>query len=62
MGRVRDDLPLRWLIGSLGGLLFAAFDEVDEEELGATQAGRLVAASWVALAGAQGPSTAGAPA
>jgi AcrR family transcriptional regulator len=57
MGRVRDDLPLRWLIGSLVGLLFAAFDEVDEEELGATQAGRLVAASWVALAGAQGPST-----
>ena len=52
-GRVRDDLPVRWLAGALVGLLFAAFDEVDAGELGATQAGRVLAASWVALAGAR---------
>lgn len=55
MGRVRDDMPLRWLAGSLVGLLFAAFDEVDAGEQGAAQAGRLVAASWVALAGVTPP-------
>ena len=49
-GRVRDDLPVRWLAGSLIGLLFAAFDEVDAGEQGAVQAGRLVAASWTAMA------------
>jgi AcrR family transcriptional regulator len=57
MGRVRDDMPMRWLAGSLIGLVFAAFDEVDAGEQGAVQAGRLVAASWVALAGAQHRST-----
>ena len=56
-GRVRDDLPLRWLIGCLVGLLFAAFDEVDAGELGAAQAGRLVTTSWLAIA-APRPSTA----
>ncbi|MEY3019917.1 MAG: hypothetical protein RLZZ272_901 [Actinomycetota bacterium] len=55
-GRVRDDLPVRWLAGCLVGLLFAAFDEVDAGEQGAAQASRLVAVSWVALAGAQGRS------
>lgn len=49
-GRVRDDLPLRWLIGCVVGLLFAAFDEVDAGELGVAQAGRLVATSWLAVA------------
>jgi AcrR family transcriptional regulator len=49
-GRVRDDLPLRWLIGCIVGLMFAAFDEVDAGELGAAQAGRLVATSWLAIA------------
>jgi len=55
MGRVRDDMPVRWLAGSLVGLLFAAFDEVDAGEQGAAQAGRLVAASWVAMAGVTPP-------
>jgi AcrR family transcriptional regulator len=55
MGRVRDDMPVRWLAGSLIGLLFAAFDEVDAGEQGAAQAGRLVAASWVAMAGVTPP-------
>ena len=50
MGRVRDDMPVRWLAGALVGLLFAAFDEVDAGEQGAAQAGRLVAASWAAMA------------
>ena len=56
--RVRADLPLRWLIGSLISLLFAAFDEVDAGELGVAQAGRLVTASWVAIAA---PRRTGAP-
>lgn len=53
-GRVRDDLPLRWLIGCIVGLMFAAFDEVDTGELGAAQAGRLVATSWLAIAAPAG--------
>lgn len=49
-GRLRTDLPLRWLIACIVGLLFAAFDEVDAGELGVAQAGRLIAASWLAIA------------
>ena len=54
-GRVRGDLPLRWLIACLLGLIFAAFDEVDAGELGVAQAGRLVTASWLAIAAPAAP-------
>jgi len=46
-GLLRGDQPARWLVASYIGLLFAAWDEVGQGELGATQAARLVVESWM---------------
>jgi AcrR family transcriptional regulator len=45
--RLRRDHPVRWLIASYIGLLFAAWDEIAEGELGTAQAARLVVQTWL---------------
>ena len=50
-GLLRKDHSVRWLTASYIGLLFAAWDEVNQGELGTAQAARLVVDSW--LSGAQ---------
>jgi AcrR family transcriptional regulator len=47
VGRLRADQPARWLVASYIGLLFAAWDEISEGELGATQAARLIVDTWL---------------
>jgi len=51
LGLLRDDHPARWLVASYIGLLFAAWDEIAEEEIGANQAAPLVVQTWLAGAG-----------
>jgi Transcriptional regulator len=51
MGLVRGDQPARWLTASYIGLLFAAWDEMAEGEIGANQATRLIVQTWSAGAG-----------
>ncbi|MDA2989845.1 MAG: hypothetical protein O2815_12285, partial [Actinomycetota bacterium] len=46
-GIVRSDQPARWLVASYVGLLFAAWDEISEGELGQAQASRLVIETWL---------------
>ncbi len=46
-GIVRADQPARWLVASYIGLLFAAWDELAEGELGQVQASRLVIETWM---------------
>ncbi|MCF8530481.1 MAG: TetR/AcrR family transcriptional regulator [Candidatus Nanopelagicales bacterium] len=46
-GQLRSDLPTRWLVASYIGLLFAAWDEIAEGELGPAQAARLIVDSWL---------------
>lgn len=46
-GIVRSDQPARWLVASYVGLLFAAWDEISEGELGQAQASRLVIETWM---------------
>ena len=46
-GQLRNDLPTRWLIASYVGLLFAAWDEIAEGELGPSQAARLIVDTWL---------------
>jgi len=53
-GRVRSDQPFRWMTASYIGLLFAAWDEIAEGELGAEQAASLVVQTWLAGAGYTG--------
>lgn len=50
-GRLRSDLPPRWLTASYIGLLFAAWDEVESGELGHAQAARLVTHTWLSGSG-----------
>lgn len=50
-GRLRGDQPSRWLTASYIGLLFAAWDEIAEGELGQAQAARLVVQTWLAGSG-----------
>lgn len=50
-GLLRDDHPARWLVASYIGLLFAAWDEIAEKEIGTNQAARLVVQTWLAGAG-----------
>ena len=47
VGRLRSDQPARWLVASYIGLLFAAWDEISEGELGQAQASRLVIETWM---------------
>lgn len=47
VGRLRSDQPARWLVASYVGLLFAAWDEMAEGELGSAQAARLVVETWL---------------
>lgn len=51
-GVLRRDLPTRWLVASYIGLLFAAWDEVAQGELGQAQAARLIVSTW--LSGSSG--------
>ena len=53
-GLLRGDYSTRWLTASYIGLLFAAWDEVFQGELGTAQAARLVVHSW--LSGASPPN------
>lgn len=46
-GLLRADQPARWLVASYVGLLFAAWDEIAEGELGQAQASRLVVETWM---------------
>ena len=46
-GLLRSDQPARWLVASYVGLLFAAWDEIAEGELGQAQASRLVIETWM---------------
>ena len=46
-GLMRADHPARWLVASYIGLLFAAWDEISEGELGQAQASRLVIETWM---------------
>ncbi len=46
-GLLRGDHPARWLVASYVGLLFAAWDEISEGEMGTAQAARLVVESWM---------------
>jgi AcrR family transcriptional regulator len=46
-GFLRVDQPARWLVASYIGLLFAAWDELAEGELGQVQASRLVIETWM---------------
>lgn len=50
LGLLRSDQPARWLVASYIGLLFAAWDEIAEGEMGSTQAARLIAQTWLAAA------------
>ena len=52
-GHLRSDHPVRWLVASYVGLVFAAWDEVSVGELGHVQAVRLVVSTWL-----QGSTTA----
>jgi len=44
---LRGDQPARWLVASYIGLLFAAWDEISQGELGTEQAARLVVDTWL---------------
>ena len=46
-GLLRRDHSVRWLTASYIGLLFAAWDEISEGELGTAQAARLIVESWM---------------
>lgn len=46
-GLLRGDQPARWLLASYVGLLFAAWDEISEGELGQAQASRLIVETWL---------------
>ena len=46
-GLLRGDHSVRWLTFSYMGLLFVAWDEVFQGELGTTEAARLVVYSWL---------------
>ena len=46
-GRLRADQPPRWFVASYIGLLFAAWDEISQGELGPVQASRLVIETWM---------------
>lgn len=46
-GLLRVDQPARWLVAAYVGLLFAAWDELAEGELGQAQASRLVIETWM---------------
>jgi AcrR family transcriptional regulator len=46
-GLLRGDQPARWLVASYVGLLFAAWDEISEGELGQAQASRLIIETWM---------------
>lgn len=50
-GRLRRDQPLRWLVASYIGLLFAAWDELEAGEVGPAQAARFITQTWLAGAG-----------
>ncbi|HEV8025740.1 MAG TPA: hypothetical protein VGP37_12750, partial [Candidatus Nanopelagicales bacterium] len=56
--RLRRDQPSRWLIAAYIGLLFAAWDEIAEGELGTAQAARLVVQTWLAGCGYSASETA----
>jgi AcrR family transcriptional regulator len=45
--QLRSDLRTRWLVASYIGLLFAAWDEITQGELGPSQAARLVVDTWL---------------
>lgn len=51
-GLLRTDQPVRWLVASYVGLLFAAWDEIAEGELGHVQASRLIIDTWMSGASA----------
>lgn len=46
-GVLRRDHSVRWLVASYVGVLFAAWDEVAQGELGFVQAARLVVDTWL---------------
>ena len=50
LGLLRGDQPARWLVASYIGLLFAAWDEIAEEEVGINEAARLIVQTWLAAA------------
>jgi AcrR family transcriptional regulator len=53
-GRLRQDQPARWLTSSYIGLLFAAWDEIENGEIGPVQAARLITQTWLSGAGYSG--------
>jgi len=57
VGRLRRDLPARWLTASYIGLLFAAWDEMASGEIGSAHAARLVTDTWLAGAGSSTSSS-----
>lgn len=46
-GLLRANQPARWLVASYIGLLFAAWDEITEGELGPVQGSRLIVETWI---------------
>jgi AcrR family transcriptional regulator len=58
IGMLRTDQPARWLTASYIGLLFAAWDEIAEGELGTAQAARLVTETWLTGSGYSATETA----
>lgn len=46
-GLLRADIPTKWLVASYISLLFGAWDEISQGELGPVQATRLVVSSWL---------------
>jgi len=48
---LRTDQPARWLVASYIGLLFAAWDEIAEGEIGTAHAARLILQTWLSGSG-----------
>lgn len=46
-GLLRGGQPARWLVASYIGMLFAAWDEIAEGQLGPAQAARLIVDTWL---------------
>jgi|GEM_PF-656045 len=51
LGLLRTDQPPRWLVASYIGLLFAAWDEIAEGEIGTAHAARLILQTWLSGSG-----------
>lgn len=46
-GLISKDIPTKWLVASYISLLFGAWDEISQGELGPVHATRLVVSSWL---------------